>query len=108
VVLNASVCTVVFFLGLMSPYLFGRTADQLAEKARHSGIGFGETLLALACRAAYTVVPNLQEFWMADVLSVEGGGVPLSYVVRAAGYALSYTIALLLAAMILFEERQLS
>ena len=108
VVLNASVCTVVFFLGLMSPYFFGKTADGLAAKAHTGALTFGEHTLRTACAAAYAVTPNLQEFWMADVLAVEGGALPFSYVVRAGVYALCYTAALLLMAMVLFEERQLS
>jgi len=107
-VLNASFCTLVFFLGLMSDYLFGQTARQLAEKAQTVALSGGETALQAVSTFVYAIVPNLQVFWMADVLAVEGGRVPFGYVASAAGYAVCYALALLVVAMILFEERQLS
>lgn len=91
VVVNISFCAIVFYLGLLSDFLFG------THKAA-----------SLPARVAYWLTPNLQIFWTADILAVEGTGVPLSYVAQSAGYAVCYSIAALLVAMILFEERQLS
>ena len=108
IVLNASFCSVVFFIGLMSDYLFGRTARQLFLRAQEQGLTGGEKALQVAANAAYSVVPNLQVFWMADIVTVDGGRLPFGYVIGAAGYSICYTIALLMIAMILFEERQLS
>lgn len=91
VVVNIVICTIIFYLGLMSDFLFG------TYKAEN-----------LAARIAYWVTPNLQMFWTADILAVEGSAVPFFYVVQMAGYALCYSFAALLLAMVLFEERQLS
>ena len=91
VVVNVSLCTVVFFVGLMSDFVF----------RRH----MANNLLA---KIGYWITPNLQFFWTADILSVEEAGVPFTYVARAAGYAACYSMAALLVAMILFEERQIS
>lgn len=91
VVVNVSFCAIVFYLGLLSDFLFGS----------HKGT-------SLFARIAYGVTPNLQVFWTADILAVDGSGVPLSYVTQVAGYAISYSLAVLFVAMILFEERQLS
>ena len=91
VVVNLVVCTIIFYLGLMSDFLFGMHRAE-----------------SLPARIAYLVTPNLQMFWTADILAVEGTAVPFFYVVHMAGYALCFSAAALLVAMVLFEERQLS
>jgi len=97
VVVNVSFCTIVFFLGLMSDFLFGPgSREKLGVLGRWGA------------RVAYWLTPNLQAFWMADLLAVDGTVVPLYYVARVAGYAACYALAALMVAMILFEERQLS
>lgn len=87
-----AVCSAFFLIGLMSDYLFGRPAEQGAWWA---------TVL-------YTITPNWQLFWVADVLETGKTDFPWSYVGRAALYAVCYVGAALAVAMLLFEERELS
>lgn len=84
------VCVVLFVLGLVSDYLFGRHA--------------GSNVMA---SVAYAALPNLQIFWLADALGARKT-IPLSYVCRVAGYASLYSSALILAAVTLFQEREIS
>ncbi|MCD6338387.1 MAG: hypothetical protein J7M29_03275 [Verrucomicrobia bacterium] len=86
-----ALCTVVFVLGLMSDYLFGRRAEA------------GEWW----ANVAYGALPNWQLFWMGDTLSM-GKKIPWSYVAHTAGYALGYLGAALCAGLFLFEDRELS
>ena len=86
-----SVCSAIFVLGLMSDYLFG----ERSEKGQW---------WATFC---YTVIPNWQLFWMADALDVQRQ-IPWSYVGHAFGYMAGYLGAALAAALLLFEDRELS
>lgn len=54
---------------------------------------------------AYRAIPNFQIFWMIDALS-EDRVIPMSYLARAAGYAATYILAVLLLAMALFQTRE--
>jgi ABC-2 type transport system permease protein len=87
-----AICSAFFLLGLMSDYLFGRPADQGATWA---------TVL-------YTLTPNWQLFWVADLLETGKTGFPWSYVGKALGYVVCYTGALLAVAVLLFDDRELS
>ena len=86
-----AVCSGVLFLGLMSDWLF-------LEKAE-DGIWWASIL--------YTVVPNWQNFWLADVLSGEET-IPLAYIGQAFLYLMGYTGATLMVALWLFEDRELT
>lgn len=55
----------------------------------------------------YTVAPNWQLFWLADALEGKNE-IPWSYVGQALGYMAGYLGAALLAALVLFENRELS
>ncbi|HYT59953.1 MAG TPA: ABC transporter permease [Haliangiales bacterium] len=55
----------------------------------------------------YTVVPNWQLFWLADVLEAKNQ-IPWSYVGRAFGYVIGYLGASLALGLLLFEDRELS
>ena len=90
-----AVCTGIFLLGLVSDYLIGR----------HIATSHGVTNWLL--QAAYAVVPNWQNFWLADAL--EGGQkIPLSYLAKGFGYLAAYVSASLAFALVLFEDRELS
>ena len=90
-----AVCTGIFLLGLVSDYLIGR----------HIAGSHGITHWLL--QAAYAVVPNWQNFWLADAL--EGGQkIPLSYLAKGFGYLAAYVSASLAFALVLFEDRELS
>lgn len=56
----------------------------------------------------YTLVPNWQLFWMADVLDTSQTGFPWGYVGKAFLYLACYGGALLGLAVLLFEDRELS
>ncbi len=88
VVPTLSACTGFFLLGLMSDYLLARRAADL-----------------IWARVLYHVMPNWQHFWLADALTA-GGSVPWAYVGHAAGYALFWTLGILLLAMGLFDRME--
>ncbi len=86
-----AMCSIIFMLGLMTDYLFGRTAADGAIWAK----------------VLYTVLPNWQLFWMVDAL--EGNkSIPFSYVIRAFSYVVCYVVAAMSAGLALFEDRELA
>ncbi len=85
------ICSGFFLLGLMSDYLFGSRAEK--------GSWWASIL--------YTVLPNWQQFWMADALETEKS-IPWKYVGTALAYVVGYVGASLAAALCLFEDRELS
>ncbi len=87
-----AICSALFLLGLMSDYLFGRAADK--------GHWWGTAL--------YSVVPNWQLFWVADALETGRSTFQWGYVGKAAVYMVCYVGAALAAAVMLFEDRELS
>lgn len=86
------ICSGVFLLGLMSDYLLGRPA---AEGS-------------LIANVFYNIIPNWQQFWLADALEKDKPGIPFQYVGLAFAYMVCYTGAALSAALWLFEDRELS
>lgn len=87
-----AICSGLFLLGLMSQYLF-------SEKAK-TGSWWATPL--------YTVTPNWQLFWLADGLDTGGKNFYWGYVGKALTYAICYVGAALAAAIMLFEDRELS
>ena len=87
-----AICSAFFLVGLMSDYLFGRPADK--------GSWWGTVL--------YTVIPNWQNFWLADALDSGQSTFHWGYVSKALGYVFCYVGAALAVAVTLFEERELS
>jgi ABC-2 type transport system permease protein len=87
-----AVCSAFFLVGLMSDYLFGRPADR--------GEWWGTVL--------YTLVPNWQNFWLADTLDAGRDTFHWGYVTKAFTYAALYIGAVLAVAVNLFDERELS
>ena len=85
-----SLCVVLFLLGLMSDYLFGRHAATAPWAA-----------------AVYGIIPNWQHFWAADALNA-GGTIPWAYVRQAAGYSAAYSIAVLCLGMLSFRHAEVS
>jgi ABC-2 type transport system permease protein len=86
-----AICSAFFLLGLVSEYFWKQRAD------------LGQWWAS----ALYTVTPNWQLFWRADVLENDNT-IPLSYLGKAFGYALAYVGATLAMALVLFEDRELS
>ena len=89
VVMNAVICFVVFFIGLLSQYLFGQFAE-----------------VSLAARIAQRIVPNMHVFWVGDKLMHEMPFIPLPYVGVAAAYAAGYCATMVAVAAFLFERRE--
>jgi ABC-type transport system involved in multi-copper enzyme maturation permease subunit len=94
VVPTLAICSAIFLLGLMSDYFFGRRAEAGSWWAS----------------VAYTVVPNWQLFWLADVLESQKNikTIPWGYVARAFVYAIGYLGAALSVALYLFDDRELN
>lgn len=89
VVVNAVICLAVFFVGMITQFLFGRFADQ-------------SRLAWLALR----MVPSLHVFWVGDQLMTEMPYIPVRYVGTAALYATGFCAAMLSFAAFLFERRE--
>ena len=90
VVVNVSICSGMFILGLLSDYLFGRFQDTV-----------------LAAKIVYRLIPNLQVFWVRELIA-GNLNIPMYHIVMSGIYAMFHLAAFLLLAMILFEERQVS
>lgn len=86
VVPTLSLCSVIFLLGLMSDYLFGRQAASSKFNA-----------------VLYGLIPNLQQFWLADALAGTGT-IPWSYVGAATLYALCLLVFLLVTGLLVFNR----
>jgi ABC-type transport system involved in multi-copper enzyme maturation permease subunit len=87
-----AICSALFLVGLMSDYLFGRPAER--------GVWWGSVL--------YTLVPNWQNFWLADALDAGKSTFHWGYVAKAFAYVVGYVGAALAVAVALFEDRELS
>ena len=87
-----AICSALFLVGLMSDYLFGRPAER--------GVWWGSVL--------YTLVPNWQNFWLADALDSGKSTFHWGYVAKAFVYVVGYVGAALAVAVTLFEDRELS
>ena len=92
VIPTLAICSAIFLVGIMSDYLFGTHAEK--------GSWWASVL--------YTVTPNWQLFWLADVLDTNKNTFPWEYVGKAFGYVVGYVGAALCLAMLLFEDRELS
>lgn len=102
---------VVFMLGLLSDWLFGRTIA--AFESRFAEMPAGELssidashLAYWGCRVAYAVVPNFQIFWLTDAIT-QGSSIPLSYLAVAIPYGLMMIVAILALASVLFQRREI-
>ncbi|MGD2174736.1 MAG: hypothetical protein PVJ27_04975, partial [Candidatus Brocadiaceae bacterium] len=91
VLLNAILCLTVFFVGMISQFLFGQFAET-------SGAAW------LASHA----VPNLHYFWVGDKLMQELPFIPIPYVGMAAVYAAGYCATMVMLAAFLFERREVA
>ena len=87
-----AICSGIFLLGLMSQYLF-------SDKAASGNI-FASLM--------YSITPNWQLFWLADALESGKTDYYWGYVFKALGYAVCYIGASLSAAVLFFEDRELS
>jgi hypothetical protein len=88
VVPTVTLCSVVFLVGLMSDYLFGRHAATSRVAA-----------------ALYAVLPNWQHFWVVDALHLDVR-VPAAYLAKAGAYAGLYLIGILALAIFSFRSTE--
>ncbi len=89
VVLNAIICVVVFFGGMIVQFVF--SADFWPDAVSYAGL---------------RIVPNLYVFWVADQLMMEVPYIPLDYLASAALYAVAFSAAMVCFAGFLFERRE--
>lgn len=94
-VANLTISSLIFFLGLISNYLFLKSPG---ETNVVSGTIYG---------AIYAVVPNWQFFWMADALA-SNQKIPLSYIAWSGAYVVFYIIFCSLIAIAMFKDREVA
>lgn len=87
-VATLAICTLVLMIGLASDYLFGQLRDT-----------------SLIAQIAYWVSPNLAFLWVADALT-QDSKITTQYVGMAFGYAMLIVLGWLLAAIALFQKRE--
>ena len=95
-VANLTVCCVIFFLGLVSNYLFQRP-DDMGNSA----------LLDFICGFFYALLPNWQFFWMADALATRQP-IPVSYLLWAGLYVILYISFCSMWAVGVFQSREIA
>ena len=93
IVANLSLCTTVFFLGLVSSYLFQRQTDS--------------ELLNALFQFCYAVLPNWQYFWLADAVAVNRP-IPFSYVVDSLVYVVLYVSICSMRAVAIFQNKEIA
>jgi len=91
VIPTLAICSALFLLGLVSDYFWGTRAK--------TGSWWASAL--------YSITPNWQIFWMADVLEGDKK-IPLQYIGKALAYAVAYISAVLSLALVMFEDRELN
>ncbi|MCC7147387.1 MAG: ABC transporter permease [Phycisphaeraceae bacterium] len=102
-VMTLLVCLGVFLGGLVNDSICG---PWLRTHAWTSLKGPGEVAQWLGLTTLYNLLPNLQLLWVADALK-QRHVIPLEFVGSVTGYSLLYGAALLLLAVILFQEREI-
>ena len=93
VVPNLCVCTVIFFLGLVSSYLFQRQTDS--------------ELVNVIFSTLYAILPNWQFFWLADALATRKA-IPLAYLGCAAIYVVLYIGLCAMWAVLVFRDKEIA
>lgn len=86
---NFSVCSICFVGGLTSNYFYANYPANIAVKVW------------------YTLMPNLQSFWMSEALKREVD-IPLSYMLNTSIYASVYILAVLFLAAFMFYRREIA
>ncbi|MBO4796699.1 MAG: ABC transporter permease subunit [Verrucomicrobia bacterium] len=90
-VATLSVCIILLMVGLVSDHFFGRLAD--------TGSWIGSIL--------YAVIPNWQNFWLADAIEGEKG-IPWLYIGHAFTYMACFMAAVIAIGFCMFDNRELS
>ena len=90
-VANLCICTLLFFVGLISGHIFAADSDY--------------AVINFVCGFFYAVIPNWQFFWLADALA-GGRVVPWEYVGLAALYVALYICLGILWAVTVFQTQE--
>ncbi len=61
----------------------------------------------MLARAIYAVIPNMQFFWVSDAVILKRP-IPARHILRLFGYAMLYVTALVLLAIVLFQNREVA
>ena len=105
-VMTLVVVIVVGLLGVASDSLFGRFAQMSVYiEIDAEPVLASNWLGVIVARIAYTLVPNIQFFWLADAIN-EGNAVTAGHVGMVSAYFAVYTLALLLLGTALFQRRE--
>ncbi len=92
-VANLTVCSLIFFLGLISSYLFlGDT---------------GSSTLNAICKVFYAILPNWQFFWLADALATKKA-IPASYLLWSGIYVVLYVALCTMWAVVAFQSKEIA
>jgi len=89
--------------GKLEPSERGAITEQDQARLRQAGMGS-----AWWASALYTVTPNWQLFWLADAFEEGRSTFHWGYVGKAFAYMAAYVGAVLVVAVLLFEQRELS
>ncbi len=89
-----AICSTLFLVGLMSDYFFQKAGGTIEGGPMWASV-------------LYAIVPNWQQFWLADLLET-GKTFPWSYVGKAFVYVVTYVGAILALALFLFQDRELN
>jgi ABC-type transport system involved in multi-copper enzyme maturation permease subunit len=92
VIANLTVCSVLFFSGLVSDYFFGKAA---------------ESSLFSVSSVLYALIPNWQFFWLADALASRRH-IPFEYLIWCGIYCLLYICFCSYIAVLLFRDREIA
>ncbi len=92
-VANLCVCTIFFFLGMISSFLFQRET--------------GSMILDGILMGLYAVFPNWQFFWLADAIASDRA-IPVAYVVKAFIYVALYMLLCSIWAVVIFQRREIA
>ncbi|MBQ4337179.1 MAG: hypothetical protein IJC34_08305, partial [Lentisphaeria bacterium] len=92
-VANLTLCSIFFFLGLISGYLFSRDT--------------GSEVLNMIFGVFYAIVPNWQYFWLADAIA-GNRPIPAEYVLWATGYVAIYVVICVMWALAIFQNKEIA
>ena len=95
VVPNICVCSAIFFLGLLSSYLFKQFENTKSEALK-------QMLTVL-----YSIFPNWQFFWLVDAIALKKT-IPIGYVGMAALYMALFVAIASMWAVVLFQNKEVA
>ena len=108
---NLAVCLVIFCVGNLSEFLYGLVArGATGDLDRLAAMSYWEVLTEFpavaVARIFHVIIPNLDSFNISSAVAA-GQYVSPGYVLLTGAYALAYTAAALLTALVSFEHREL-